>query len=170
MLADEVAGAYKGVSEGSRGAPSTASRVPPALTGTQEGMRMARTVQVAPARQERTPSTIRRTRVVVKKVAPWSVFRFYLLYNFCMMLVILFGLTIVYNVLGALGVLSSTQRFLRQFWDSFSFNGGWLFTRAFAVGVVMVVFWSLVKLMSSFMYNLISDIVGGFEVTLTERR
>ena len=134
-------------------------------------MTMARTVQVAPVRQHEAPTaTVRRTRVVVKKVAPWSVFRFYLLYNFCIMLVILFGLTIIYNVLGALGVLASTQKFLRQFWDSFKFQGGWLFTRAFAVGVVMVVFWSLVKLMTAFMYNLISDIVGGFEVTLTERK
>ena len=34
----------------------------------------------------------------------------------------------------------------------------------------MVVFWSLVKLLVTFMYNLISDLVGGIEVTLTERR
>jgi Transmembrane domain of unknown function (DUF3566) len=131
---------------------------------------MARTVQVTPLRQERTTPTVRRTRVVVKKVGPWSVFRFYLLYNFCVMLVVLLGLTIVYNVLGAIGVLHTTERFLRQFWSSFKFHGGWLFTRAFAVGVVMVVFWSLVKLMTAFMYNLISDLVGGFEVTLTERK
>jgi hypothetical protein len=132
---------------------------------------MARTtVQMSPVRTERTALPIRKTRVVVRKVAPWSVFRFYLIYNFCVMLVVLFGLTIIYNILGAIGVLDNTEKFLRQFWDTFRFNGGWLFTRAFAIGVVMVVFWSLVKLMTSFMYNLISDLVGGFEVTLTERR
>jgi hypothetical protein len=128
------------------------------------------TVQMSPIRTERAAQPVRKTRVVVKKVAPWSIFRFYLIYNFCVMLVVLFGLTIVYNILGAIGVLHSTEKFLRQFWDTFHFNGGWLFTRAFAIGVVMVVFWSLVKLMTSFMYNLISDLVGGFEVTLTERK
>jgi hypothetical protein len=139
--------------------------------GALEGTVMARTtVQMSPIRTERTASPIRKTRVVVKKVAPWSVFRFYLIYNFCVMLVVLFGLTIIYNILGAIGFLHNTEKFLRQFWDSFHFNGGWLFTRAFAIGVVMVVFWSLVKLMTSFMYNLISDLVGGFEVTLTERK
>jgi len=132
---------------------------------------MARTtVQMVQDRTERTVGPIRKTRVVVRKVAPWSVFRFYLLYNFCVMLVVLFGLTIIYNILGAIGVLHSTEKFLRQFWNTFHFNGGWLFTRAFAIGVVMVVFWSLVKLMTSFMYNLISDLVGGFEVTLTESK
>ena len=131
---------------------------------------MARTVEMAPVKAERTTPGLRRTRVVVKKVAPWSVFRFYLLYNFCVMLVVLFGLTIIYNIVGALGVLHSTEKFLRQFWNSFHFNGAWLFTRAFAIGVVMVVFWSLVKLTTAFMYNLISDLVGGFEVTLTEQK
>ena len=132
---------------------------------------MARTtVQMVQDRTERTVGPIRKTRVVVRRVAPWSVFRFYLLYNFCVMLVVLFGLTIIYNILGAIGVLHSTEKFLRQFWNTFHFNGGWLFTRAFAIGVVMVVFWSLVKLMTSFMYNLISDLVGGFEVTLTESK
>src|SRR5438477_1473048 len=132
---------------------------------------MARTtVQMVQDRTERTVGPIRKTRVVVRKVAPWSVFRFYLLYNFCVMLVVLFGLTIIYNILGAVGVLHDTEKFLRQFWNSFHFNGGWLFTRAFAIGVVMVVFWSLVKLTTAYMYNLISDLVGGFEVTLTENR
>jgi hypothetical protein len=131
---------------------------------------MARTVQMTPIRQDRPTATVRRTKVMVKKVAPWSVFRFYLLYNFCVMLVILFGLTIIYNILGAVGVLHDTEKFLRQFWNSFHFNGGWLFTRAFAIGVVMVVFWSLVKLTTAYMYNLISDLVGGFEVTLTEHK
>jgi Transmembrane domain of unknown function (DUF3566) len=141
---------------------------------------MARTVEVRvperrePARKDR-PTTARRTRVVVKKVSPWSVFKFSLIFYFCVMLVVLLGLTILYNVLGALGVLDSIAEFIGQWWildrdAEFRINGGWLFTRAFAVGVVMVVFWSLVKLLVTFMYNLISDLVGGVEVTLTERR
>src|SRR5438093_8462358 len=104
---------------------------------------MARTVQMAPIRQDRPTPTVRRTRVVVKKVAPWSVFRFYLLYNFCIMLVVLLGLTIIYNVLGAMGVLDKTANFIGSLLaekKTFRFHGGWLFTRAFAIGVVMVVF------------------------------
>lgn len=143
---------------------------------------MARTVEVRVpqsregAGRERGSAAARRTRVVLKKVSPWSVFKFSLIFYFCLMLVLLLGLTILYNILGAFGVLDSVGDLFSDFGfgdvegDGFQFNGGWLFTRAFAVGVVMVVFWSLVKLLVTFMYNLISDLVGGVEVTLTERK
>jgi hypothetical protein len=141
---------------------------------------MARTVEVkVPERREgatrERAALARKTRVVVKKVSPWSVFKFSLIYYFCLMMVILLGLTILYNILGAFGVLESIAEFIGTLWvpenaEQFEINGGWLFTRAFAVGIVMVVFWSLVKLLVTFMYNLISDLVGGIEVTLTERR
>ena len=133
---------------------------------------MSRTVEIAPPpRRERSPEA-RRTRVIVKRVGPWSVFKFSLLFYFCVMLVILLGVTILYNVLAAVGVLDSASKLLGDlgFGKNFEFHGWWLLTRAFAVGVVMVVFWSLVKLLITFMYNLISDLVGGIEVTLTERR
>jgi hypothetical protein len=34
----------------------------------------------------------------------------------------------------------------------------------------MVVLWSLINLFVAFLYNLLADIVGGVEVTLSERR
>ncbi len=137
---------------------------------------MARTVEVTPPRVPRaqeSTTTARKTRVVVKRVGPWSVFRFSLLFYFCVMLVVLTGLIILYNILGALGAIDSIADFIGEFLDEkkkFHINGWFLFSRAFAFGLVMVVFWSLVKLVVTFMYNLISDLVGGLEITLTERR
>ena len=133
---------------------------------------MSRTVEIAPPPTRQRAPEVRSTRVIVKRVGPWSVFKFSLLFYFCVMLVVLLGLTILYNVLAAVGVLDSASKLLGDlgFGKNFEFHGTWLLTRAFAVGVVMVVFWSLVKLLITFMYNLISDLVGGIEVTLTERR
>jgi hypothetical protein len=37
-------------------------------------------------------------------------------------------------------------------------------------GAVMVVVWSLINVFVVFLYNLISDVIGGIEVTLSERR
>src|SRR6266545_1474057 len=133
---------------------------------------MARTVEVTPSRVPRAQEptgAARKTRVVVKRVGPWSVFRFSLLFYFCVMLVVLTGLIILYNILGALGAIDSIGEFLDEK-KKFHINGWFLFSRAFAFGLVMVVFWSLVKLVVTFMYNLISDLVGGLEITLTERR
>ncbi|HEX9376107.1 MAG TPA: DUF3566 domain-containing protein [Actinomycetota bacterium] len=139
---------------------------------------MARTVEVTPSRVPRAQEptgAARKTRVVVKRVGPWSVFRFSLLFYFCVMLVVLTGITILYNILSALGVVDSVAEFvgheiLGEAKGSFHIDGWFLFSRAFAFGLVMVVFWSLVKLVVTFMYNLISDLVGGLEITLTERR
>lgn len=115
---------------------------------------------------------MRRTRVVLKNVGPWSVLKFSLAYYFCVMLVFLVGLTILYNLMAAFGVLDTINKLFRDlnFAKDFEVHGWWLLTRAFAIGVVMVVFWSLVKVFLSFLYNLISDLIGGVDLTLTERR
>src|SRR6266542_1902194 len=91
------------------------------------------------ARVEDTRATARQTRVVVKKVQPWSVFKFSLLFYFCLMLVFLFALLILYWVL-------------------------------FVIGVLGVVVWSFVNLFVTLLYNLVSDVVGGIQITLGDRR
>ena len=147
---------------------------------------MARTVEVRtptrPPKAETGTGTVRKTRVMVKRVGPWSVFKFSLLFYFCVMIIVLVALTILYNILSAVGVIDAIAQSIdtllyqkssvpgQESEQIFFIDGGWLFSRAFAVGLVMVVFWSLVKLLVTFMYNLISVLVGGIEVTLTERR
>jgi hypothetical protein len=179
VLAHGAADRYKGLSR----PPSRSSAG--ARTGRRTGLpnermhgEMARTVEVRtptrPPRAAEGTGTVRKTRVMVKRVGPWSVFKFSLLFYFCMMVIVLVALTILYNILSALGAIDGIASFIDQLlYDDrkvFHVSGWWLFTRAFAVGLVMVVFWSLVKLLVTFMYNLISDLVGGLEVTLTERR
>jgi Transmembrane domain of unknown function (DUF3566) len=135
---------------------------------------MARTVQVISPEEDRPRKTTgpRRTRVVVKKVGPWSVLRFSLLFYFCVMVAVWIGLLILYNFLGAIGVLHSIEHGLRGvgFSRTWTFHAGWIFSRLFMIGLVMVVFGALVNLFAAFLYNLIADFVGGIELTLTERR
>ena len=47
---------------------------------------------------------------------------------------------------------------------------GQLFTWLFIGGCVGVAIWSCINVFVAIMYNLISDIVGGIEVTLADRR
>ncbi len=135
---------------------------------------MAQTVeqeQAAPA-QEPGRGGPRHTRVMIRKVGPWSVLKFSLLFYSCVMLVILLALAILYGILGAIGALDSVTRLTRDLFadQSFEIQGSWIFSRLALIGVAMVVLWSLINLFVAFLYNLISDVVGGIEVTLAERR
>jgi hypothetical protein len=121
----------------------------------------------------RPPPAPRRTRVVIRKVGPWSVLKFSLLFYFCVMLVILLAVYILYWVMNALGTLDSLIRLLVEFSlveKGFTLNTGWIFSRLFLFGLALVVLWSLLNVFAIFLYNLISDVVGGVEVTLAERR
>ena len=131
----------------------------------------------APLRAERRavdtqPSRSRQARVVVRKLGPWSVLKISFLFYLCVMAVIVGAMMILYGILGAIGALDSLTRLIRDLFadQSFTINGGWLFTRGVAIGLAMVVLWTLINVFVVFLYNLLSDVVGGIEVTLSERR
>jgi hypothetical protein len=114
----------------------------------------------------------RQARVMIRKVGPWSVLKLSVLFYLCVMVVIMGALVILYGVLDAIGALDSVTRLIRDLFadQSFEIHGDWLFRRGVMIGLGMVVLWSLINLFVAFLYNLISDIVGGIEVTLSERR
>jgi Transmembrane domain of unknown function (DUF3566) len=114
----------------------------------------------------------RQARVVVRKLGPWSVLKISFLFYVCVLIVFLGAMLILYAVLGAIGALDSLTRLIRDLFadQSFEINGDWLFTRGLAIGFGLVVLWTLINVFVVFLYNLLSDIVGGIEVTLSERR
>jgi uncharacterized membrane protein len=131
----------------------------------------------APSRVERrrtqtSPARSRRARVVLRKVEPWSVLKISFLFYLCVMAVIIGAMMILYAILGAIGALDSLTRLIRDLFadQSFEIHGGWLFTRGLSIGLVLVVLWTLINVFVVFLYNLLSDVVGGIEVTLSERR
>jgi Transmembrane domain of unknown function (DUF3566) len=116
----------------------------------------------------------RRVRVEIRKVSPWSVLKFSLLFYFCLMLVILVGVGILYAVLSAAGILDSLADLLTGvgFGDAegnFEFDAGYIFRTLFLVGVISTVLWAAFTVFVAFLYNLLADLVGGIEVTLVER-
>ena len=122
-----------------------------------------------PSRRE-----MRKARVVIRKVGPWSVFKFSLLFYFCVMLVMFWALVILYLIMGATGVLDHLSKLLTEVGfgpkeGTFEFNGRWIFTRVFVGLAGMVVIWSLINVFVAVLYNLVSDVVGGVEVTLGEK-
>jgi hypothetical protein len=129
------------------------------------------------ARAESKPGTkgptSRRIRVGIRRISPWSVLKFSLIFYFCVMLVVLFGLAILYMLLGALGVLGSLAQLLGDVGfggENFEIHGFSIFRTLFLIGFLTVVIGSALTVFITVLYNLISDLVGGIEVTLVERR
>ena len=119
-----------------------------------------------------SPARSRQAKVVLRKVGPWSVLKISFLFYLCVMVVILGAMMILYSILGAIGSLDSLTRLIRDLFadQSFEINGGWLFSRGLSIGIALVVLWTLINVFIVFLYNLLSDVVGGIEVTLSERR
>jgi len=119
-----------------------------------------------------SPARSRQAKVVLRKVGPWSVLKISFLFYLCVMAVIIGAMMILYAILGAIGALDSLTRLIRDLFadQSFQIHGGWLFSRGLSIGLALVVLWTLINVFIVFLYNLLSDVVGGIEVTLSERR
>ena len=130
-------------------------------------------------RAPRIRSAPRRTRVVVRKIGPLSVLKFSLLFYLCVMLIVLFAMVIVYGVLSAAGAIDSLETVLGYVFgegttstggaEPIEIDGGTVFMWGLFGGFVFVVVWSAITVFVAMLYNLISDIIGGVEVTLAER-
>jgi Transmembrane domain of unknown function (DUF3566) len=120
----------------------------------------------------------RRTQVVIRRVGPWSVLKFSLIFYFCVMLILFFALLMIYLVLSAAGSIDSLEKVLGYVFGNgtstrgptpVNIDGRQVFTWIFFAGLVFTVVWSLINVFVAFLYNLISDILGGIEVTLAEK-
>jgi hypothetical protein len=142
-------------------------------TGRPDGHRRARTRKPSP----------RRTRVTIRRVGVFSVFKFSLLFYFCAMLILFFALLMIWTIMQASGTIDTIEcnvgRLLQPAGTTISVKdecvpyeivGTVVFTWAFLIGCVGTVVLAALNTFVSVIYNLVSDIVGGVEVTLSEKR
>ena len=156
------------------------SPAPPPAPAPSPGLRATGTPALGDSfglrRVDRRPGRGKRTRVEVRKVGPWSVLKFSLLFYFCLMLIVWVALAIIYLVLSAAGAIDALARILGEIFANgptstrgatpIAIDGVKVFVDLFVAGCVFTVVWSLVNVFVAFIYNLISDVVGGIEVTL----
>ena len=115
----------------------------------------------------------------MRKLGPLSVLKFSLLFYLCLMLIVLFAMVIVYGILSAAGAIDSLEKLLGYVFgtgitptggaEPIEIDGGAVFMWGLFGGLAFVVIWSVITVFVAMLYNLISDIVGGVEVTLADR-
>ena len=146
---------------------------------------MATTVEKEPQQRPGAGTkrpTVRRVRVQIRKVGPWSVLKVSIIFYFCLMLVILLGFAILFSVLDSIGLLEPLESILGDLGFGtqvgsgeearavFELDFGYLMRTMFLIGLISTALWAAFTVFMTFLYNLIADLVGGIEVTLLERR
>ena len=139
--------------------------------------------RVVPGRAQRAkPSGVRtrRTKVSIRQIGIWLVFKFSVLFSFCAMLVVYLALVIIFFVMQAAGMIETIEEVAYDLFatgekstkgtERLEINWFQVYTVMFLAGCALSFVWALITTFGALIYNLISDIVGGVEVTLAERR
>lgn len=121
------------------------------------------------ARSATAAASDRRARLVLRRLDPWSVLKFSLLFYLCLMLVGLLVFAVIWFVLVNMGVFEEVTKFAGNFNLTVGFPAGTVFRWYVLLGLLGVVVWSVVTVLLTLLFNLINDITGGIEVVLAER-
>lgn len=106
---------------------------------------------------------------MVRKIDTWSVLKFSSLFFLTFMAVLLLAGIILWLAGSTIGVVESVESFMQAIgFEDFRFVGSQLLRGFVAVGLVIVVLGTGSSVLMSIVYNLISDLVGGIQLTILE--
>lgn len=111
----------------------------------------------------------RRARLQLKHIDPWTTMKFTLVLSVAMFVVWMIAVGLLYGVLGGLGVWNQVNDLYDQVAGGNLITAKFVLTSAAVVGVINIVLFTALATIGSFVYNLCSDLVGGIELTLSER-
>ena len=111
----------------------------------------------------------RRVRRVVRKIDTWSVLKVSALFFLSLVLVLLIAGVILWAAGSSIGAIDGVEKFMRAIgFEDFRFVGTQLLRGFTAAGLVLVLLGTGMSVLVAVVYNLISDVVGGIELTVLE--
>ena len=114
----------------------------------------------------------RRARLQLRHISPLTVLKFSCVLAIALFFVWLIIVGVLYGVLDAAGVLQKVNDTVVQLNGSGSkppITAGIVFGGAAIIGVINIVLFVALTTIGSVIYNLCADLVGGIEITLSER-
>lgn len=129
----------------------------------RKGSARARRTRSAP------PPTIRTSRVVLRRLDPWSVLKVSILFYLSLCIVLLVAGVMLWLGARSIGVIGNVESFMDSIgFTDFEFRAGQILRGSALGGMVLVVAGTFGNVLMATLYNLINDVVGGLKVTLAE--
>lgn len=116
-----------------------------------------------------------RASMQIRRIDPWSTLKVSLLLSVALFFVWMITVAFLYLVLGGMGVWAKLNSNVGDLLNNASgssaelVSSGTIFGGAFLIGLVNIVLMTALATIGAFVYNLITDLLGGIEVTLADR-
>ena len=117
-------------------------------------------------------TTVRRVRRIIRKIDPWTALKVSLVFYVVLALAIVLSLIILWAIVESVGIPDRLDSFLNRLGlfepTSFIPTDDPLLRLAVFGGIAWTVMMTAFTPLAAVLYNLVSDIVGGLEVTVLE--
>ena len=112
----------------------------------------------------------RKVRRVIRHIDPWSVLTFSVMFHLCLFAALLLASALVFNVAEEAGTIENLESFIRELGDyeTFEIDGQAIFKAAVAIAGIMTLAASVLVVLLTVMFNLLSDLLGGVRITVIE--
>jgi hypothetical protein len=119
----------------------------------------------------------RRAKLQLRHIDTWSAFKISLVLSIALFFIWMVAVGVLYGVLSGLGVFNTLNDLFGQLGSASGAKSsggnvitpGVVFLGAGIIGGINVVLLTALGTVATFIYNLCSDLVGGLEITLSER-
>lgn len=117
-------------------------------------------------------TTVRRVRRIIRKIDPWTALKVSLVFYLVLALAIVLSLIILWAIVESVGIPDRLDGFLNRLGlfeqTSFIPTDDTLLRLAVFAGIAWTVVMTAFTTLAAVMYNLVTDVVGGLEITVLE--
>jgi len=140
---------------------ATAAAVPAAVAAVPASKRRVRRKKKLRARKSRR---------VIRHIDPWSVLTFSVIFHMFLFAALLLASVLVWNAAIASGMIENVESFIQELGDyeTFEINADVMFKAAVISAGMLTLASSVMVVLLTVVFNLISDLVGGVRVTVIE--
>ncbi len=107
---------------------------------------------------------------MIRHIDPWSVLTFSILFHLAFFSAMLLAGVLVWNAAIAAGTVENVENFIRELadYETFEINSQQVFRAAVIISGMLTLASSVLVVLLTVVFNLISDLVGGIRITVIE--